>query len=81
MKASINYEICVHTQTMNKCYIDTCNESIQLSWCKCPKNQNVSLVVDGAENGTIISVFCRVPQEGKYIKMMLFNFELGKLLS
>jgi hypothetical protein len=76
--ASISYEICVHIQTTNKCYIDTCSEKIRLSWCSDDSQDNkTGLEVDGrTENGTIVSIFCRVEQNNQFVKRMIFNYEI-----
>ena len=70
----------MHIQTTNKCYIDTCSEKIRLSWCSDDSQDNkTGLEVDGrTENGTIVSIFCRVEQNNQFVKRMIFNYEIGK---
>ena len=70
----------MHTQTTNKCYVNSCRENVRLSWCSGDSNDNkVGLEVDGGtENGTIVLIFCRVEQNNQFVKRMIFNYEIGK---
>ena len=77
----INYKICIRSpQGSNDCYETPCgNGKIHTSLCSGNHvaDAPVSLEVSGAENGTIVSLFCQSNDcRGKPSNVMVFNFEI-----
>jgi hypothetical protein len=77
----IEYTICIHSGGSNDCFSDPCgNRKVFTSLCpqSIQENEKVGLVVNEAENGTIVSMFCKrnVNCVGSISEVMVFNVAL-----
>ena len=79
----IDYKICTYFEGLTECFEDPCvNGKIYTSICggNSLENENVSLVVDGVENGTIVSMYCqREDCRSQPSNLLAFNIEICKL--
>ena len=83
LRINMMYTICVQLGESTECYKHPCgNGQIVTSLCGKDENDTISLeLINGIENGTIISFFCiEVDCLGTYAEVMLHNFEICKIL-
>ena len=80
----IDYKICIRAGDSNNCFESPCgNGKIFTSLCheSFTTSGSVSLEVNGAENGTVVSIFCQSNDcRGRPSNVMLFNIEIGMSL-
>ena len=81
----IEYTICTHSGGSNECFSDPCgNNKVFPSLCRqnIQENEKVGLVVNEAENGTIVSIFCtrQINCVGSISEVMVLNIALCKFM-
>ena len=78
----VDYKICIHSGKSNDCFNTPCgNGHIYTSLCSDSPHSDgrVSLEVDAANNGTVVSIFCaRTDCKGFFSNVMLFNVGIRK---
>ena len=80
----VDYKICIHSGESNDCFVTPCgNGHIYTSLCSDSPHSDgrVSLEVNSAKNGTVVSIFCpRTDCKGVFSNVMLFNIGICKFL-
>lgn len=76
----IDYTICLNSGSSTNCFATPCgNGRIYTSFCNQSQlsQESVSLQVNGAENGTVVSIFCSgFDCTGQFSNIMLFNIRI-----
>ena len=78
--------ICIHSEGSNGCLPNPCddNNTVFLSMCRqsIQDNEKVDLEVKETENGTIVSIFCKMSVNcvGSISEVMVLNIALCKFM-